>query len=236
MTQYGDIGKALRPLGLLLRGGFHPEAADGVPPLASGAPAATLLLAGNAGPAMWTVFAASAEAGDGGADPLDRWSRRVLTAVAESCGAEPFFPFGTPSHPFIGWAMRAEPVAPSPIGPLIHPEYGLWHAYRGALAFAERLELPVRAERPRPCDTCEAKPCLHTCPVAAFAGGSYDVPRCMGHLETPAGRDCVEGGCLARRACPVGEAYAPPQAAFHMDAFMQAMRKRGLGRAAGTAG
>ena len=43
--------------------------------------------------------------------------------------------------------MRAEAVAPSPLGILIHPDYGLWHAYRGALAFAERLALP-RARGP----------------------------------------------------------------------------------------
>src|SRR4030095_137820 len=48
------------------------------------------------------------------------------------------------------WAMRAEAVAPSPLGILIHPDYGLWHAYRGALAFAERLALPPRGARPLP--------------------------------------------------------------------------------------
>ncbi|MGB1547841.1 MAG: ferredoxin [Alphaproteobacteria bacterium] len=233
MTRYEEIAGAFRPFGLVLRGGFHVEAQDRVPPLGEGTAAKTLILVGNAGPAMWEVFAASPEAGDSGGNPLDRWSRRVVSGVAGECGAKPFFPFGEPTHPFIGWAMRAEPVAPSPIGPLIHPDYGLWHAYRGALAFAERLELPPRDARPRPCDTCQAKPCLDTCPVEAFASGLYDIPRCVEHLEKAAGRDCVEGGCLARRACPVGAAYAPAQAGFHMAAFLSTMRKRGLGRAAG---
>ena len=31
----------------------------------------------------------------------------------------------------------------SPLGILIHPDWGLWHSYRGALAFRERLDLPA---------------------------------------------------------------------------------------------
>jgi len=36
----------------------------------------------------------------------------------------------------------------------------------------------------------------------------------------------MEGGCLARRACPVGaeHAHQPAQAAFHMRAFLAARR------------
>lgn len=231
-----EIGVVLRPFGLLLRGGFHPEVTDNVPPLRKRVPSKTLILVGNAGPSMWEVFTVSKEAKDETPDPLDRWSIRILSAVAEEYGAKPLFPFGVPARPFLSWAKRAEPVAASPIGPLIHPEYGLWHAYRGAFSFPERLKLPDRDERPIPCETCEAKPCLSTCPVDAFATGTYNVPRCTDHLEGPAGKDCFEGGCLARRACPVGAAYAPSQAAFHMAAFVGAMRKYGPGKATGGVG
>jgi hypothetical protein len=122
--------------------------------------------------------------------------------------------------------MRAEAVAPSPLGILIHPDYGLWHAYRGALAFADRLALPPRVERPRPCDSCAGRPCLFACPVGAFSEQGYDVPACTGHISGPAGVPCMGGGCLARRACPVGPAYgyAAAQARFHMAAFLSARR------------
>ena len=40
--------------GLIVRGGFHPTPADGVP----GDPA-TLVLVGNVGPAMWQAFEAA---------------------------------------------------------------------------------------------------------------------------------------------------------------------------------
>src|SRR5690606_16718138 len=123
------------------------------------------------------------------------------------------------------WAQRAEPVFPSPVGMLIHPEHGLWHAYRCAFAFAGELEgVPERRAVSSPCESCAEKPCLSTCPVGAFDGSAYDVPACAGHLRRPEGADCMGLGCRARRACPVGRAatYLPEQAAFHMAAFLEA--------------
>ena len=218
------IEAAVAAAGLTPRGAFHPEADDGVPPLAGGAAAATVVLAGNAGPGMWAAFAAAGTQ-PGGANPLDEWTRRVLEGVAADLGATALFPFGGPPYlPFQRWAMRAETVWPSPIGPLIHPEYGLWHAYRGALAFAGRLALPPREERPSPCDGCADKPCLTTCPVGALSESGYDVPACVAHISSRAGDDCLALSCRARRACPVGRdnAYGPDQARFHMAAFVRA--------------
>ncbi len=213
------IETELGSLGLILRGGFHPEASDGVP----GNPG-TLVLIGNAGPGMWEAFARDRGAGQ---DPLDAWTRKVLTGVAARSGAAALFPFdGPPYLPFQRWAMKTEAVFPSPIGPLIHPDYGLWHAYRGALAFSERLEIPEPTEAANPCETCDRKPCLTTCPVGALKPGAYDVPACVAHIDGAAGRDCLDLGCAARRACPVGRTdhYAPDQARFHMDHFRRANR------------
>jgi hypothetical protein len=119
------------------------------------------------------------------------------------------FPNDQPYRPFQVWAQAAEPVFPSPIGMLIHPEFGLWHAYRGALLFEEKLELPPRADATRPCDSLRGQACLTACPVGAFspnADGSstYDVGSCADHLRTDAGQTCLTGGCAARNACPVG--------------------------------
>jgi hypothetical protein len=115
----------------------------------------TLVLIGLAGRVGWSAFAASPEARDGVGHPLDRWSQRVIEALARELGAKAFFPFGGPPFwPFQQWARRAEPVHPSPIGLLIHPRYGLWHSYRGALGFRDALDLPKPVAVPSPCESC----------------------------------------------------------------------------------
>jgi epoxyqueuosine reductase len=65
---------------------------------------------------------------------------------------------------------------------------------------------------------------LTACPVQAFSAAGYDVDACARWLRKPEGADCLGGGCLARRACPVGADYAqaPEQARFHMAAFFAA--------------
>ncbi len=221
------IAVALEPLGLILRGGFHPDSEDAVPALRGGVPAGTLLLVGNAGPAMWQAFRAAPEAADGAANPLDRWTARSLDPLARGLGAEARFPSeGPPYLPFQRWAAKAEGLKPSPLGILIHPRFGLWHAYRGALVFGEALPLPAPPEASHPCDNCAEKPCLRGCPVGAFAAGGYAVADCLGYLKGPEGRDCTALGCQARRACPVGKDYLYDrgQAAFHMAAFVGSSR------------
>ena len=216
---------AIEAEGLAIRGAFHVAADDSVPPFADGTPAATLVLVGNTGRGMWAVFSASEEAADGGPNALDRWSRRVVSRLALALGGAPHYPFGGPPWlPFIRWAQRAGPVYPSPIGPLVHPDFGLWHAYRGAIALRECIDLPPRDDRASPCETCADRPCLTSCPVGVFSASGYDVAGCVTHIESRAGALCLDAGCLARHACPVGRetAYDPPQATFHMRAFLAA--------------
>ena len=216
------VFSAIERAGLVPRGAFLLEDGERGGALAC---VRTIVLIGVAGRRGWDAFASSPEASDGLSDPLDRFSRRVIGALAHELGAPPLFPFGGPPHwPFQQWARRAEPVHPSPIGVLIHPSYGLWHSYRGALGFAQALEVPTLARSMSPCDTCRPRPCLSACPVGAFSLQGYDVAACAAHLKSAAGESCMTSGCLARRACPVGTDHAqgPEQAAFTMRAFLKA--------------
>jgi hypothetical protein len=219
---------AIERAGLIPRGAFKLEDGERVGELAD---MRAIVLAGMVGREGWNAFAASPEASDGLADPLDRWSRRLIESLARELGGRALFPFGGPPFlPFQRWAQRAESVHSSPIGLLIHTYYGLWHAYRGAIGLPEELAVPESAPVPSPCESCIGRWCLKSCPVGAFSNAGYDVAACAGHLRSAAGGDCMDFGCRARRACPVGaeHAYGPEQASFLMRAFL---RGQGAGHA-----
>ena len=180
---------------------------------------ATIVLLGPAEPGFWASFTASPEYRAGQPDPLDRWSERVIGQLAACLGAVPFFPFGGPPYqPFIEWALASGRAHVSPVGLLVHDTAGLMVSYRGALGFAERLDMP--APPPNPCTSCRAKPCLTACPVDALSADHYDVAACKRDLDRP-GNDCLTRGCAVRRACPVSQSHGrvEAQSAFHMRAF-----------------
>lgn len=177
----------------------------------------TLLLLGPKEPGFWPHLKAQPEWD--GPDRVDRWSRRVIGRIACDLGAKALFPFGGPPyHPFYQWALRSGRVWDSPVRLLVHAGQGLMVSFRGALALKEVVEVPPAL--PRPCDTCAA-PCLTACPPRALTGAGYDVPACHAFLDRPEGRDCMTGGCLVRRACPLSQTYArlPEQSAYHMGQF-----------------
>ncbi|HEY7609930.1 MAG TPA: hypothetical protein VIF14_11915 [Alphaproteobacteria bacterium] len=221
-----EIDRLLAGTGLFVRGAFHPAPEDGVRALADGRKPETVVLVGNAGKAMWRAFRHDVP-NIAGKDPLDTWVDQHLERAAAAVGAETVFATRKPWPPIQRWAMKAGGVHRSPIGILIHPEFGLWHVYRGALLFAEKLELPSPRAAPNPCDTCAAKPCLTACPAEAFKPEGFDMLACVGHVESSKGKSCATGGCLARRACPVGRAhaYVAEEGAFHMAAVVRTVRR-----------
>ncbi len=179
----------------------------------------TVALLGPKEPGFWPHVSTEPEFLDGKPDPMDRWSRRVITSLARKLGSEPLFPFGEPPRPFIGWALRSGQAFVSPAHLLVHAEAGLFVSFRGALFFPMRLPLPRSATTP--CDTCETKPCLTACPPRALTKDGYDLPACHEFLDTDPGTDCMTKGCAVRRSCPLASNYPrmEEQSAFHMKAF-----------------
>jgi hypothetical protein len=199
---------------LTLLGGFLPDADDALPSTG------TLLLLGPRQPGFWTRFTATPEWKDGAPDPIDRWSLRIISALAAELGGTARFPFGGPPfQPFQRWAQRSGRCHISPVGLLVHDRSGLMVSFRGALLLPERLDLPPPP--PEPCPACVTKPCLSACPVGALGAKGYDVPSCRAYLAEPEGVGCLNGGCAVRRSCPVGQ-EAPQdsrQSAYHMRSF-----------------
>ena len=245
------LADALQAHGLLVRGGFAVQPGEGLGAVPDGRPVASVWMVGVVGSAFWPTFVASSFYRDGAPDPLDRWSRSIGDALAQHLGGRALYPFdGPPYHPFQQWADRAEALQPSKMLLRIHPQYGLWHAYRFALALPQAFEAQdgwhgagaatntsssaSRPSRSPPgqgvgapvlaaglCATCSGQPCLSACPVGAYSSAGFNLRACATHLHSEAGTPCMQTGCLARRACPVGAGhrYQPEHAAFHMRAF-----------------
>ncbi len=211
-----EIADCLAGSGLSLRGGFHLTSDDRMssPQLAG---VSTILLIGNAGGAFWPVFEQWRQAHRGIKNPLDSWSREIIGAVADRVGARAVSPSDRPFLPFQQWAMRAEGLKPSPLGILMHPEFGVWHAYRGALLFEAELDLEPLREVIHLCGLCDGKPCKKACPVDAHSRDGFAYQDCLDHLHGKLGGDCMTGGCLDRNACPFGADYRYPKA---MQAFI----------------
>ncbi|MGY5775366.1 ferredoxin [Rhizobium sp. LEGMi135b] len=221
---FEQLRAALGVHGVFVRGSLSFSEGEG-PLLSDGTTARSVILLGNIGGSIWPAFSKWLDMPANGTskDPLDDWSKAIIRPVASGLGVTAYFPSDFPWQPFQRWAMQAEGLKASPLGILIHPEYGLWHGYRGALGFTDTLE---GMEEPRfslhPCDLCVEKPCLAACPVAALTSAGFDVPGCRSHLRMSEGQaGCMTGGCLARNACPIGTDYRYPaeQLAFHMAAL-----------------
>lgn len=217
-----EITAALAANGLILRGGFTFADNEAAPDGRSGAAVRSVLLVGQAGAAPWPPFLRWREQQPQAiANPLDSWSRQVIGDVAQAFGARAVSPSDKPYLPFQQWAMRAEGLKPSPLGILMHPRYGLWHAYRGALLFEDEIALPAVGAPLHLCDACIDKPCLKSCPVDAYSTQGFADQACLAHVRGADGAPCRGGGCLDRNACPYGGPYRyPPEVlAFHMTAF-----------------
>jgi hypothetical protein len=226
-----DLESALKPYGLHLRGLFalnHNDRDDLARPISSLVNRNNLAIAlvGNIGSSFWPQFTCATEYSDGLPDPLDRWSKRVASHLTNELDITPLFPSdGPPYFPFQQWAKRAEGLPPSPLGLLIHPRYGLWHAYRFALILSTDKALPQSTTlADSPCISCAAQPCLNTCPVDAFTTSGYDVKQCAKFLKSNPESNCNQQGCQARLACPVGNThrYVDAQHLFHLAAFVRA--------------
>ncbi|MEM7199325.1 MAG: hypothetical protein AAF628_03605 [Planctomycetota bacterium] len=91
---------------------------------------------------------------------------------------------------------------------LLHPEFGSWVSLRGVVAVPE----PIGDVAPTdfdPCTSCD-RPCLSSCPAAAYAPEQpFSAQRCGRHRlqEQRPAEPCADF-CRVRLACPVGRDHA----------------------------
>ena len=212
---YVDIESAALEAGLIVMGAQHPRVSD-----AKELDGGTLILLG-AGREFWPVLQDSSEWQDQSPNPVDRWSTRVVSGLANRFGATAHFPFGGPPYtPFIDWALKSGRAFLSPVGAMVHDTAGMMISYRGALHFSGEFDIPFPMSS-SPCEGCPA-PCTTACPVGALNSDTfYKLDTCHAYLDTDSGQSCMTSGCAARLACPISVTFDrdPAQTAHHMRAF-----------------
>jgi len=186
---------------------------DGLPPRIR-----SVVLLSPDEPAFWPHVTAQPEFGDGAPGPLDRWSRRVIGALACDLGGKAWFPFGGPPwRPFTAWALRSGQAFTSPVGLLVHATRGLFISWRGAIGLEEALSptftrtlAPALADSPAPGLADSPAPALADSPAPALADtpapALADSPA-PALADTPAQRPCDTCAAPCMAGCPV-DAFA----------------------------
>lgn len=198
-----------------------------------------LVLIAHGGKDLWQRFKAEQVQGD---EPLDQMCVNAWKSVVEK------EPLRNPNYQIL--YPTAEPLAStgvslpalgalagwhhtSPLGIGIHPQFGLWSAYRlliltdTNLANVSNLQndnLNAGTEAQSPCDACASKPCLAACPAGAVNATAFKVSDCIDHRMSP-GSACQQQ-CLSRIACPVAREhrYTKEQINYHYASSLQMVK------------
>lgn len=120
---------------------------------------------------------------------------------------------------------------PSPLGIGINTHHGLWFAYRAVVAIEFDLReiadaLSDLADADSPCLSCDARPCLSSCPADALEFAyTPDLSACVTHRLQPAS-GCAST-CVARLVCPVAPRfkYADEQMAYFYNRSLESAKR-----------
>lgn len=104
----------------------------------------------------------------------------------------------------------------SPLGIDLHPDFGLWFAYRALLWTSEDVPMINPPAWSSPCETCVDKPCVSNCPSQAVTVQSFNIKNCANY-RLLANSSCANR-CLSRLACPfhAEQRYSDEQIRYHM--------------------
>jgi len=129
IIKLSDIESYTSKIGLEISGSFYPN------------PNQTIILLSPADN-FWDIFKKSEEYTQKVKDPIDNWSFRVISNIANKLFAKPEFPFGHKDNaPFLSGQNYQEEAWSSPVGMLVHNKMGLMISYRGALVFDYQIKL-----------------------------------------------------------------------------------------------
>ncbi|WMW79689.1 hypothetical protein RF679_13645 [Undibacterium cyanobacteriorum] len=200
-----------------------------------------LLLFGNGGPRFWQAAQTHMEANANltnaqEAHPLDQFSITMVEQfIRDELGAEASYLFLYPGSftlnlQSLGSLLAWHQNSPLMIG--IHPEFGLWSAYRVLVLcnsnFASSLPLQQRSAEQKSvsiCVACQTRACVQACPANAMDHAGFHLDRCWQYRSQEESMCRVR--CVARLACPVGteHRYSDEQIHYHYAQSLVFMRK-----------
>ena len=119
----------------------------------------------------------------------------------------------------------------SPFGVGINQQWGSWFAYRAVVLLKSNYQ-PAKSPHSHfhsqsPCQSCENKPCIQSCPAGALDSAQLNLKACLSYRVQKDSR--CQDRCIARMACPVAERHQYPleQIQYHYSRSMQVIKKIG---------
>lgn len=163
-----------------------------------------LVLIGHGGKTLWASLQASGVVSE---NPIDDFSVQTVERWLAGQGVghhEVIYP-GAQAVGLQTLGKLAGWHHPSPFMVGISEDWGTWYAYRVVVLADSDLE-PTRPQQSRsPCEQCQAKSCITSCPGGALAGGVFSLDKCVDYRKQPL--SSCRTSCLARISCPVGAAH-----------------------------
>jgi epoxyqueuosine reductase len=164
-----------------------------------------LILIGHAGRQLWTSVKA---AGIDSEHPIDDFTVKAVRRWFALYQGHNTYEIMYPGVHLIGLQRLGQlagwhHATPFMLG--IDPKWGTWYAYRAVVLADTNFQPTKSIEYTSPCNRCEDKVCIATCPGTALASGQLDLAKCIAYRKQ-AGSSC-KATCLARIHCPVGSQH-----------------------------
>ena len=189
-------------------------------------PCRQLILIGHAGRTLWEAIRASEIESE---HPIDDFTMQTVKQWFAQCQPHNAYEFIYPGpHPIglqrLGELAGWHHASPFMVG--IDKEWGSWFAYRAVVIADTAFETskPLRTEHP--CETCDHRICVASCPAGAMDEDKFDLAKCLDYRKQADSR--CKATCLARISCPVGSAhrYCDEQIHHSYSRSMQIIKQR----------
>jgi len=196
-----------------------------------------LVLIGHAGKLLWQTlkqWSAHKNLLEKSSDPIDDFSKhhvqKYFIQRFKDKDFELIYPLTTAEHSntplnlqtlgqLAGWHHH------SPFGVGINQQWGSWFAYRAVVLLKSHYQPTKSPHTKSPCQSCEDKPCIQSCPADALDSSQLNLKACLSY-RTQKDSSCKDR-CTARMACPVAEQHQYPleQTQYHYSRSLQVIKK-----------